>query len=105
MIPLDNTDGRYDHNFKTTWWESAPVYKTDAELAALLEHVDFSHTADKRLHYAINLMRSGNRYSRTALACHPLDRLDTTRAYTGHFADVTCVACREREAMMHARKD
>jgi hypothetical protein len=102
--PLDKTDGRYDHIWQTTWWNSAPVYKTDEELAALLEHVDFTHTPDKRLHYAMNLMRSGNRYSRTALACQPLDPLDTTRAYTGHFHGVTCVACRDWE-MMRARKD
>lgn len=79
----------------TTWWNSAPVYKTEAELAALVEHVDFSHTRDKRIHLAFNLMRSGNRYSRTALACQVLEPLNTTLAYTGNLHGVTCVACRE----------
>src|SRR5262245_59872087 len=97
MIPVDNTDGRYNHILNTTWWNSKPVYKTAKQLAALLEHVDFSHTKDKRLHLAINLMRSGNRYSRTALACEVLEPLDTTRAYTGNFHAVTCVACRDWE--------
>jgi hypothetical protein len=86
------------HIWATTWWNSPPVYKTPRELQALVEHVDFSQTQDKRLHLAINLLRSGDRYSRTALACQILEPLNAKLAYTGHFDQVTCVACRDYAA-------